>query len=95
MSNRNSDWDDDMELTSRKSDNKDLVRFFGRLISNWYWFVLCGLLGLLCSFIYLRYTIPIYKVTAKILVSDDKKGGGMLSASALGDLSGLMGAKTP
>src|SRR5690606_29934605 len=93
MSKKNIDWEDEFDFEEKKSDNKDLLRFIGRVLSNWYWFALCGILGLAFAFLYLRYTIPVYKIHAKLLVSDDKKGGGMLSSSALGDLSGLMGAK--
>src|SRR5690606_18026825 len=93
MSKKNIDWEDEFDFEEKKSDNKDLLRFIGRVLSNWYWFALCGILGLAFAFLYLRYTIPVYKIHAKLLVSDDKKGGGMLSSSALGDLSGLMGSK--
>ncbi|PRD46856.1 GumC family protein [Sphingobacterium haloxyli] len=93
MSKRNIDWNDELDFEEKKSDNKELLRFVGRIISNWYWFVLCGAIGLTLAFIYLRYTVPSYKIYAKLLVSDDKKGGGMLGSSALGDLSSLMGTK--
>src|SRR5690606_11122346 len=93
MSKKNIDWDDDFDFEEKKSDNKDLLRFIGRLLSNWYWFVLCGLIGFTAAYMYLRYTVPSYKIHAKLLVSDDKKGGGVLSSSALGDLSSLMGTK--
>lgn len=93
MSKNNIDWEDDYIFEEKKSDNKELLRFIGRILSNWYWFVLCGLIGLIVAFVYLRYTVPSYKINAKLLVSDDKKGGGMLSSSAMGDLSSLMGTK--
>src|SRR5690606_2868387 len=93
MSKRNIDWEDDFDFEERKSDNKELLRFIGRILSNWYWFVLCGFIGFAAAYIYLRYTVPSYKIHAKLLVSDDKKGGGMLSSSALGDLFSLMGTK--
>lgn len=92
MSNKNN-WEEEFELEESTSDNKELHRFIGRVLSNWYWFLLFGFLGLGIAFIYLRYTIPVYKINAKLIVEDDKKGGGMLGASALGELSGLMGAK--
>lgn len=93
MSKRNIDREDEFYFGESKSDNRELLRFIGRLISNWYWFVLCGFLGFATAYVYLRYTIPTYKIYAKLLVSDDKKGGGMLGSSALGDLSSLMGTK--
>ncbi len=93
MKNKNIDWEDEFEQPGGGSDHKELFRFVGHVLSKWYWFLICGLIGFILAFAYVRYTIPTYKISAKLLVSDDKKGGGMLSASALGDLSGLMGAK--
>ncbi len=88
------DWNDEFEFEDRQSDNKELMRFVGQVLSNWYWFFLCGILGILLAFFYLRYTVPVYTVEAKLLVSDDKKGGSSLEGSLMGDLSGLMGAKS-
>lgn len=85
------DWEEEFEES--KTDNKDLLRFIGRIVANWYWFILCGFIGFAVAFLYVRYSIPVYKITAKLIVEDDKKGGGMMGASALGELSGLMGAK--
>src|SRR5690606_33650407 len=93
MSKKNIDWDDDFDFEEKKSDNKDLLRFICRLLSNWYWFVLCGLIGFNAAYMYLHYSVLCYKIHAQLLVSDDKNGGGMMSSSALGDLSSLMGTK--
>lgn len=94
MSKRYLDWDDEFDFEEKKSDNKMLLRFVGRMLANWYWFVLCGLIGFATAFMYLRYTVPSYKIHAKLLVSDDKKGGGLLGSTAMGDLSSLMGTKS-
>src|SRR5690606_26265916 len=93
MSKKNIDWEDEFDFEEKKSDNKEILRFIGKLASNWYWFLLCGFIGFAAAYIYLRYTVPSYKIHAKLLVSDDKKGGGMLGSSALGDLSSFMGTK--
>jgi tyrosine-protein kinase Etk/Wzc len=42
------------------------------LLKNWYWFIISSALCVLLSFIYLRYTVPIYKTTAKVLITSDK-----------------------
>src|SRR5690606_19229253 len=93
MSNKHIDWDDDFDFKGKKSDNKELLRFIGRIFSYWYWFLICTFLGITAAYIYLRYTIPSHKIHAKLLVSDEKQGGGMMPSSALGDLSSLMGTK--
>lgn len=89
---KNIDWEDELTFEEPKADNKDLLLFIGRIISNWYWFALCALLCLLLSLLYLRYTSPAYMIKAKLLVSDDKKGG-MMEPSALLDIGSLMGVK--
>ncbi|MBQ0072999.1 MAG: polysaccharide biosynthesis tyrosine autokinase [Prevotella sp.] len=38
---------------------------------NWQWFILSVVVSLGLAFVYLRYTAPIYQVTAKILVKDE------------------------
>ncbi|MDF2474987.1 MAG: polysaccharide biosynthesis tyrosine autokinase [Sphingobacterium sp.] len=86
------DWEDELTFEDTKSDNRDLIQFIRRIYSNWYWFALCALVGLSLAYLYLRYTNPTYTIKAKLLVSDDKKGG-MVEPSALLDLSSLMGAK--
>ncbi|MBO9595201.1 MAG: polysaccharide biosynthesis tyrosine autokinase [Niabella sp.] len=87
-------WEDEFESGGHKSDNKALLRFIHRVRANWYWFLLCGIMGFTGAFIYLRYTLPQYKIHAKLLVSDDKKGGSLLQNAALSELSGIMGAKS-
>ena len=46
----------------------DFANLYRTVVLNWYWFLLsliiCGALGA----IYLRYTTPIYKSTAKLLI---------------------------
>src|SRR5690606_15641244 len=91
--NTRMDWEEEFDFEGRRSDNKVLLRFIGRILRNWYWFLLCGALGLGAAYAYLRYTLPVYKIHAKLLVSDDQKGGS-LANSPLADLSGLMNVKS-
>ncbi len=90
---RKIDQEEYFEVKNKKIDNKDLLLFFGKIMSNWYWMALSVIVCLVLAFAYLRYSVPQYKINGKLLVSDDKKGG-MLGESALGDLSGLMGTKS-
>jgi tyrosine-protein kinase Etk/Wzc len=46
-----------------------------KMISKWYWFLISIILCVLVAYLYLRYTTPIYKTTAKILISNDKNAG--------------------
>jgi capsular exopolysaccharide synthesis family protein len=59
---------------------EDLLR---ALLRNWYWILLCMLLSAAIATIYLRYTIPIYQASSKILIKGDPGSGGTLSEEAV------------
>src|SRR5690606_32174371 len=71
-------------------DNKRILRFLGRILVNWYWFILFGAIGFGIAYLQLRYTIPDYKVHAKLLVADGSNGSS-LASTLLGELSGGKG----
>lgn len=65
-----------------------------KCVKHWRWFVASILTCLIIAFIYIRYTTPVYNVTAGVLIQqkDQKSGlGAALSGGALGMLSGLGG----
>lgn len=65
-----------------------------KYLKHWRWFAASVLACLIIAFIYLRYTTPVYNVTAGVLIQQkDSKGGlgAALSGGALGMLSGLGG----
>lgn len=64
-----------------------------KCLKRWRWFAASVLVCLIIAFIYLRYTAPVYNVTAGVLIQQkDSKGSlGGLSGGALGMLSGLGG----
>ena len=64
----------------------DLKAFLDKYLRQWRWFVLSIVIGLMGSFVYLRYTIPQYKATTSILVKDEKKGGMLSELSAFADM---------
>lgn len=76
----NNDFEDDYE------NDFDLKEFLNKYLIHWQWFALASCIGLLCAFLYLRYTIPQYQTTTTILVKDDKKGGMLSELSAFADL---------
>lgn len=88
-----SEWEEFDFKEKTHDDNKAIIEFLNKLLRNWYWLVLGVLVGLAVAFIYLRYSTPIYQINAKILVNDEKKGTGTDNA-LLGDLAGMMGAKS-
>src|SRR5690606_33647447 len=75
-------------------DNIDLVLWLNRILAHWYWFVIGVVLAVLAGWLYLRYATPVYKTSAKLLVIDDNKGGGIFSGGVYDDLGGMMGVKS-
>lgn len=57
-----------------------------KYLVHWKWFALSVIVVLGLAFLYLRYSTPLYKATATILVKDDKKGGLASELSVLSDL---------
>lgn len=86
------DWlEADFEPTHQE-DNQKLIEFLGKLWANWYWFVLFGLAGASIAFLFVRYSTPVYKINAKLLVTDEQKGASATGTSAfMGDFSSLFG----
>lgn len=73
----------------------DLKKIFYKLAHNWYWFLICAILGLIAAYLYVSYTPPVYYINAKVLVNDQQKDGGLAKqANALMDLGGLMGGQS-
>ena len=64
-----------------------------KCLKHWRWFAASVLSCLIIALIYIRYTAPIYNITAGVLIQQkDQKGSlGKLSGGALGMLSGLGG----
>ncbi len=81
---------------SAEQENEiNLKSIVNRVLSDWWIFVISVLICLGVAYVYLRYKTPMYKITAKVLVKDDKKGGGGINAGELlGDLSSLMNMKS-
>lgn len=71
----------------------DYQTILQKCLKHWRWFIVSVLTCLIIAFAYIRYTAPVYNVTAGILIQQkDSKGSlGGLSGGALGMLSGLGG----
>ena len=71
----------------------DFQAIWQKCLKHWRWFAASVLACLIIAFIYLRYTTPVYNVSASVLIQQkDSKGSlGGLSGGALGMLSGLGG----
>lgn len=76
----------DENVPREQSSGLNIKLIFYKLLNNWYWFALSFGLFLLLAFGYLKYSVPTYKVTGKLLVNDSKSGS---TAAATDMLSSL------
>jgi len=51
--------------------------FLFRILSNWHWFAICGVLGLTLAWINNRYLVSIWQVETTVLVSEGSKNPGV------------------
>jgi tyrosine-protein kinase Etk/Wzc len=66
---------------------------FSKILAKWPWFLLSMLLCLGLTYFYLKYTTPMYKISARLLINDEKKGG-IADAVDLASLGGLVTGKS-
>ena len=79
---------------SNQQNNINLKEEVFKYLSQWKWFVVGVIFMISCAYLYLRYSIPQYKTTAKILVKDDRKGGIASELAAFSDLGLLSNVKS-
>ena len=76
--------DQNVQEIAEEHSSFNFQAIFKALILNWKWFLLSIIICVGLGLIYLRYTTPVYNVTAKLLVKDDnsdkRSGGGTLQA---------------
>ena len=79
-----------------KDEGLDISKLLPKIIRKWPLILLSVIVCLGIAYLYLRYTTPMYRISARVLVNDEKKGGNVLGAAAdaLGDLGGLLGTKS-
>ncbi|MEO8404389.1 MAG: polysaccharide biosynthesis tyrosine autokinase [Chitinophagaceae bacterium] len=70
----------------QNSEGFNLKRWFYRMLKLWPWFVLSLVICLLFSYLYLRYTNPIYNAVASIMVKDEKKGAEVMDNSMMKEI---------
>ena len=83
------------DFLSSDSNGIDFRIILARVLKYWYWLALGGIIGLIVAYVYVVYASPVYLVTSKMLVEDDK--GSSLSSLASGgaglDFSDLVDIK--
>ena len=64
---------EDAQDTPSKNGWFSLPNLFALLILNWQWFLLSLIICVSASLLYLRYANPVYQLSGRMLVKDDKK----------------------
>lgn len=72
----------------------DIRQFLAKYLSFWYLFLLSIGLCLTLSFLYIKYTTPIYNIAARLLIDENKGGGLGGSSNSLVNLEGIVGGKS-
>jgi tyrosine-protein kinase Etk/Wzc len=60
-----------------EDDSLDLKKYFFMVLANWYWFVISIFVGLGIAWVINRYTLPVYNVSASLIINDDDRGRGL------------------
>ncbi|MBN1185883.1 MAG: polysaccharide biosynthesis tyrosine autokinase [Bacteroidales bacterium] len=56
---------------SGQSDMINIRKLFFMIFSNWYYFVMGLAIAIVAAYFYNKYTIPVYRVTTKILIEEE------------------------
>lgn len=73
---------------SQQDENEiSIMEILFRYIKYWKWFVLSVVLAVVISFVYFRYTVPVYNVTSTIILKHEKDQRSAMAG--LGTLDGL------
>ncbi|MEI6139031.1 MAG: polysaccharide biosynthesis tyrosine autokinase [Mariniphaga sp.] len=68
---------DEIAGFSRKDEQLDIKDILFKILSKWYWFAICGFLGLSIGWVVNRYSLLIWQVETTIMVSDASKKPGI------------------
>jgi tyrosine-protein kinase Etk/Wzc len=63
-----------------RDESIDLKKFLFKILFNWYWFVISLFIMVSVAYLINRYSEPIYRVNATIMIRDDARGKGLTGA---------------
>ena len=77
---------DDLYL-EEKEEKTDFKAILFKYAIHWPWFVACTLLCIAGAWLYLRYTPPVYNISASVIIKDNDKNS--KASSGMADLEDL------
>jgi tyrosine-protein kinase Etk/Wzc len=57
-----------------KEEIVNLKQIFSLMVSRWYYFLITLIIALICALLYIRFANPVYRVSATLLIDEEKKG---------------------
>jgi uncharacterized protein involved in exopolysaccharide biosynthesis len=66
MSNTSNDWDEETE------DDFSILDYLYKFLRYWYLFIIAVAIALGVAYVYLKRYTPIYRVTAELLLKDER-----------------------
>jgi capsular exopolysaccharide synthesis family protein len=73
MSNDNTFRTSSQKQKSQQEEFINLKKVFLNLIPYWHYFLIALIVFLICAFLYNKYTIPTYRVSATLLINEENK----------------------
>ena len=74
-------------IWKKKKKKTDFKAILFKYAIHWPWFVACTLLCIAGAWLYLRYTPPVYNISASVIIKDNDKNS--KASSGMGDLEDL------
>lgn len=79
------------EIYNSQEEEFSIQKEIQKYVVHWKWFLISALVFLIVGFLYLKKTVPVYKINSTILIKDDSEGRGLSELAAFEDLAGLSG----
>src|SRR4030042_5392622 len=74
MSNENTFQPGPQRMKPQQADVIDLKKIFFMVVFNWYYFLIALIAAFICAWFYISQTIPTYRVSATLIINEEKKG---------------------
>ncbi len=65
---------DEIIKAIKEENTIDTREIIYKIVSKWYWFVLCGFIGVVGGFLYTRIVPEKYEMNASVIIKDEDKG---------------------
>src|ERR1043165_2132425 len=80
----------------KEDDDFDVKKIISRILDHWKLYVISLVTFIVAGFLFIRYSTPLYRAHAQVLVQDEQNDGSssFLQSSALADFSNLFNVKS-